>query len=66
MAMRVRRLEQKSVNENTATANSDSSSCQRNENEPIDGVHGAWLHFWRARVRSVFSAAMCKIQASKR
>ena len=65
MAMRVRRLEQKSVNENTATANSDSSSCQRKENEPIDGFHGAWLHFRRARVGSVFSAAMCKIQASK-
>ena len=33
----------------------------------IDGFYGAWLHFRRARVRgSVFSAAVCKIQASKR
>ena len=33
---------------------------------PIDGFHGAWLHFLRARVGSVFSTAVCKIQASKR
>ena len=32
----------------------------------IDGFHGAWLHFWRQELGSVFSAAMCKIQASKR
>ena len=32
----------------------------------IDGFHGAWLHFWRARVGSVFSASVCVIQASKR
>ena len=29
------------------------------------GFHGAWLHFRKARVGSVFSAAVCKIQASK-
>ena len=33
---------------------------------PIDGFHGAWLHFRRARIGSVFSASMCIIQASKR
>ena len=27
--------------------------------------HGVWLHFQRVRVRSVFSTAVCKIQASK-
>ena len=32
----------------------------------IDGFHGAWLHFQRARVGSVFSASVCIIQASKR
>ena len=31
-----------------------------------EGFHRAWLHFRRARVGgSVFSAAVCKIQASK-
>ena len=32
----------------------------------MDGFHGVWLHFWRARVGSVFSTAVCKIQASNR
>ena len=31
----------------------------------IDGFHGAWLHFRREKSGSVFSAAVCKIQASK-
>ena len=31
----------------------------------IDGFHEAWLHFRRARVGSVFSTAVLKIQASK-
>ena len=31
----------------------------------IDGFHGVWLHFRRARVGSVFSASVCIIQASK-
>ena len=34
--------------------------------ECIDVFCGAWLHFQRARVGSVFIAAVCKIQASKR
>ena len=29
--------------------------------ETIDGFHGVWLHFRRARVGSVFSAAVHKI-----
>ena len=32
----------------------------------IVGFQGAWLHFRRAKSVSVFSAAVCKIQASKR
>ena len=32
---------------------------------PLDGFYGAWLHFLRARAGSVFSAAVCKIQASE-
>ena len=32
----------------------------------IDGSHGAWLHFWRARVECVLSVVVYKIQARKR
>ena len=31
----------------------------------IDGFHGAWLHFQKSKSGCVFSAAMCKKQASK-
>ena len=33
--------------------------------DTIDVFHGAWLHFRRQESGSVFSAAVCKIQASK-
>ena len=32
----------------------------------MDGFHGVWLHFRREKSGSVFSTAVCKIQASKR
>ena len=32
----------------------------------IDSFHGAWLHFRKGKSQSVFSAVVCKIQASKR
>ena len=38
----------------------------KSDKQPIDGFHGVWLHFQRARVGSVFSAAVCKIQAGER
>ena len=31
----------------------------------MDGFQGAWLHFWRAKSVSGFSAAVRKIQGSK-
>ena len=31
----------------------------------IDGFHGAWLHFWRARVGCALGAVVYKIQARK-
>ena len=33
---------------------------------PIDGFHGAWSHFQRARVRVCVQCSCLRIQASKR
>ena len=32
----------------------------------MDGFHGVWLHFWRQDLGSLFSGAVCKIQANER